>query len=166
MEQVLLIHGNVKYTITLDPSVWIFDDRKEELETVFDSQKVEENLENNDEQAGISKYWAREILEGAVSPPTLETEKKFEKEKLLNGNYCMRLSHFLKNAEINEDAKELVIETKNGDVRLPIDKGEHLILFFAKNGRPLKEDGPVHCYFGDGSNKDEPITHVKGFRIE
>lgn len=166
MEQVLLIHGNVKYTITLDPGVWIFDDRKEDLKTVFDSKPKVETTDKKDEPPGISKYWAREIMEGEVFPPTLETEKQFEKEKLLNGDYCMRLSHFLKNAQINEDAKQFIVETKNGDVPMTISQGENLILLFAKDGTPLKNDGPVHCYYGDGSNKDHPIKDVKGFRIE
>ena len=32
-----------------------------------------------------------------------------------------------------------------------------MILCFSNNGKPLKEDGPVHVYFGDGSNKQNPI---------
>jgi hypothetical protein len=46
MENILIIAGNVKYTITLDPGVWIFDDRRVDLTTYF-SQVTETT--NSDE---------------------------------------------------------------------------------------------------------------------
>ena len=36
MEKIVHIKGKVKFPITLDPSVWIFDDRKFDLDTYFD----------------------------------------------------------------------------------------------------------------------------------
>jgi hypothetical protein len=35
-----------------------------------------------------------------------------------------------------------------------------MIFSFSKNGRPLKETGPVHVYYGNGSNQDAPLTSV------
>ena len=35
MENIILLSGKVKYSITLDPTVWIFDDRKVDLSTYF-----------------------------------------------------------------------------------------------------------------------------------
>ena len=39
MENIILVNGKVKFSITLDPSVWIFDERKLELTTFFDEKK-------------------------------------------------------------------------------------------------------------------------------
>ena len=37
---------------------------------------------------------------------------------------------------------------------------------FSKDGKMLKEDGPVHLYFADGSNRDNPLKNVRAFRLE
>jgi hypothetical protein len=165
MENILHIEGNVKFTITLDPGVWIFDDRKVDLNTYFSS-----NIEKEDELSAytksISAHWDREIREGAVFPPTLKTEKKFEKEKIINGSFGIPFEPFLKNAEPNENASMCIIETEHNIVEVPLQEAYSLILGFSKNGKPLKEDGPVHVYFGDGSNVKESITHVRKFIIK
>ncbi|WAA13251.1 peptidyl-prolyl cis-trans isomerase [Fervidibacillus halotolerans] len=164
MENILEIKGNVSFKITLDPGVWIFDDRRIDLDTYFQTNTDHTSKEELYEEK-ISKYWSREISEGAVSPPTLNTEKKYEKEKVLTGSFGMPIEPFINNAEPGEDAKTLVIETKQGNTSIPLDQGKKIILGFSKNGKPLKEDGPVHVYYGDGSNKENPITNVTGFTI-
>jgi hypothetical protein len=164
MESIVLVTGKVKYTITLDPSVWIFDDRKKELHKYFHEPQEEENqLEKYTKE--VSKHWDREIVEGAIYPPTLKTEKKFLKEQLITGTFCMPFKPFLKNAEVKEDASQLVIVTDNEEVILPLDDAENLVLGFSKDGKPLKEDGPLHCYYGDGSNFEEPLKNVREFRV-
>ena len=86
MESIISIRGKVKYTITLDPGVWIFDDRKVDLTTYFyEEQQASNTLEEYTKS--ISRHWDREITEGSVYPPTLKTETKFQKEKLLNGTF-------------------------------------------------------------------------------
>ncbi len=40
------------------------------------------------------------------------------------------------------------------------------MMAFSHKGKPLKEDGPIHIIYQDGSNKDDPIKHVKSFRVE
>ena len=40
LEKIIPVIGKVKYSITLDPSVWIFDERKLELTTFFDERKT------------------------------------------------------------------------------------------------------------------------------
>lgn len=165
MESILTVKGKVKYAITLDPGVWIFDDRKFDLNTYFDKNTVKKN-ELEEYTKSISKHWDREIMEGAVFPPTLKTEKKFEKEKVLTGTFGMPFKPFLRNAEPDESAGILVIESEDGEVKLPLFAAEELVMGFSKEGKPLKEDGPVHVYLGDGSNKDSPIKRVKAFRVE
>lgn len=165
MENIIAFKGNVKYQITLDPGVWIFDDRRVDLTTYFMQENIRKN-ELEEYTKAVSKHWDREIMEGAVFPPTLKTEKKFEKEKVLTGTFGIPLKPFLMNAEPDMSAETVVIETEDGETRLTLSEAEELILGFSKDGKPLKEDGPVHGYFGDGSNQNSPIKRVKAFRVE
>lgn len=165
MESIVLISGKVKYSITLDPSVWIFDDRKQDLHSFFYSKKEEiDALEEYTKE--VSKHWDREIIEGAIVPPTLKSEKKFIKEELITGTFCIPFKPFLKNAEVQEGASHLIIVTNDGEIEIPLAVAEEIVLGFSKDGKPLKEDGPVHCYYGDGSNFNNPIKNAKEFRVE
>lgn len=166
METIIALSGKVKYSITLDPGVWIFDDRKVDLLTYFESEKKENN-ELEEYTKAVSKHWDREIMEGAVYPPTLKTEKRFEKEKVLTGTFGIPLKPFIQNAEPDKDATTfIIVSEEEGEIQLPLHKAEEVILGFSINGKPLREDGPVHVYFGDGSNKNNPIKNVKAFKIQ
>jgi hypothetical protein len=163
MSDIIMLTGKVKFTITLDPGVWIFDDRKIDLDTYF-SQPKPEVTEKGQEEEEIKKwsaFWDREIQEGAVFPPTLKTEQRFLKEKIITGSFGMPFAPFLRNAEPHEDASELVIVAQNEEIAIPLEKAYDLIFAFSKNGKPLRDDGPVHIYFGDGSNREMPITNVR-----
>jgi hypothetical protein len=96
----------------------------------------------------------------------LKTEKKFEREKVLTGTFGIPFKPFLLNAEPDKNAESLIIESEDGEVQLPLSQAEDLILGFSKEGKPLKKDGPVYVYMGDGSNKNNPIKKVKAFRVE
>jgi hypothetical protein len=168
MNDIILITGNVKFTITLDPGVWIFDDRKIDLHTYFLNPSHGQQHEQQEEEEEIKKlsaFWDREIQEGAVSPPTLKTEKRFLKEKIITGTSAMPLAPFLRNAEPLPDAKELTIVTEHDEITISLQQAYEAILGFSKDGKPLREDGPVHFYFGDGSNRETPITHVRRFVV-
>lgn len=165
MNNIILISGKVKYSITLDPSVWIFDDRKQDLHTYFHEKK--EQVDALEEYTkSVSKHWDREIVEGAIYPPTLQTEKKYLKEKLLTGSFCIPLKPFLQNAEVKEDARFIIVETKDEEIMIPLEEACELVAGFSKNGKPLTEDGPIHLYFGNGSNFNDPIKNVEAFRVE
>lgn len=165
MDNIIIINGKVKYPITLDPGVWIFDDRRIDLHTYFNTEN-EQKDELEEYTKSISSHWDREIMEGAVFPPTLKTEKKYEKEKLLTGTFGIRIKPFLRNAEPEERADSFVIVTNDDEIHIPLQEAEDLILGFSLNGKPLKDDGPVHAYYGDGRNKENPIKNIQAFRIE
>lgn len=166
MENIISLSGNVKYSITLDPGVWIFDDRRVDLLSFFDKEK-EEDKGLEEYTKSISKHWDREIMEGAVFPPTLKTEKRFEKEKVMTGTFGIPIKPFIQNAEPDKNASTFIIVSENeGEIQLPLQQAEELILGFSNNGKPLREDGPVHVYFGDGSNKNNPIKKVTAFKIQ
>ncbi|KAB7707931.1 peptidyl-prolyl cis-trans isomerase [Bacillus aerolatus] len=166
MENIMPIKGNVKFPVTLDPGVWIFDDRRIDLNTYFDTKESSGLSAEEEYTKNISKFWDKEIREGAVFPPTIKSEKKFEKEKVLTGTFGIPFEPFLKNAEPDPAAQFVVIETAGEEVKLPVERAHEIILAFSKEGKPLREDGPVHVLFKDGSNRNEPIQRVKAFRIE
>ncbi|WP_010192809.1 hypothetical protein [Bacillus sp. m3-13] len=160
MENIIRIEGKVNFSITLDPGVWIFDDRRIDLDTYFTEQKREKTDELEEYTKAVSKHWEREIREGAISPPTLKSERKFEKEKLLNGTFGIKFGPFLHNAEPQPDSTKVVFVGADAELEVDIPTAQEIILAFSKNGKPLKENGPVHIYFEDGSNHSEPLTGV------
>ena len=165
MESIIPITGKVNFQITLDPSVWIFDDRKVDFNTYFKPQR-ETADELEEYTKSVSKHWDREIMEGAIFPPTLKSEKKFEKQKLIEGSFGISLKPFLLNAGIHEEAKTAVIQHKEGETELPLAEAFDLFLLFSKEGKPLTIDGPVHAYYADGSNQNDPIKGITSIIIK
>lgn len=166
MKTVIQITGNVQHSITLDPGIWIFDDRRIDLDIFFTGDYVERD-EMEEYKKAMGKHWSREIMEGATFPPTLETEKLFEESKDITGTYGIYLNHFLKNAVPNEDATTISFETEDGKTYpFPLDKLDDFILKYSLNGKPLREDGPVHVILKDGSNIAEPIKNVIAVNIK
>lgn len=164
MEMIIPVKGNVKFPITIDPTVWIFDDRKVDLDEFFSEQYTEVNEE--EEYTDVtSKQWSREITEGAIFPPTLKSEKKYERTKLLTNSYAMAIQPFIQNAEPEASATHLVVEGEK-EVRYPLSELGSLLVQFSEKGKPLKEDGPVYLLHKDGSNLDAPLKQVRAFRVE
>lgn len=150
--------GNVTYPITLDPTVWIFDDRKILLEDAF-SENDNEN-EEADELDEAAQRWERAIHQH-IKPPVNKSISRFEGEKILKNSYVMPILDFLNNAEIKSEAEHATLVTENEDIKITLDELRNCYLLFALNGKPLKEDGPVHFYYKDGSNRDNPIKEVQ-----
>ena len=166
MESIIQIKGAVKFPITLDCTVWIFDDRKIDLETYFIQKPTEVDPdEEYVEKAG--KFWSREIMEGATFPPTLKSERKFDRQKMMKGTFGIKVEPFINNAEPKENATTVVFEKADGlQERFSIDKAKKLIFQFSKDGQMLTEDGPVYLLLEDGSNYENPITGIVGMYIE
>lgn len=166
LESIIIIKGNVRHVITLDPTVWIFDDRRIDLETYFTDTPVEKD-EIEEYKRVTGKHWSREIMEGATVPPTLKSEKKYEKTQMLTGTFGIHLHHFLKNAEPAKDALSISFETVDGENHtFPLTKVDDIIFKFSAEGQPLREDGPVHVLLKDGTLNDNPIRNVIAIRID
>lgn len=158
---IVTIYGKVNFSITLDPGVWIFDDRKVDLETYFVTNEKRITTDTNKAQT-IAKQWEEGIAEGVQ----LHTEKLSKREELVSKSYAIPFQPFLNNAEPHCDATKLVIEYGNQQEEiLSLKEANSLLLGFSYKGKPLADDGPVHVYFGDGSNKEKPLKNVKNFRI-
>lgn len=166
METIITIKGNVKHKITLDPTVWIFDDRRVDLDTFFTEEHVERN-EEEEYKREMGKHWSREIMEGATFPPTLKTEKKFDRRKMVTGTFGISVDHFIKNAVPSENAKTITFLTTDGaDKTFPVSEIGNFLFKFSQDGKPLTDDGPAYLLFKDGSNLDQPIRNVSGIVID
>ncbi|WP_371261392.1 peptidyl-prolyl cis-trans isomerase [Bacillus sp. OV322] len=165
MESIVFINGKVKYQITLDPGVWIFDDRKIEIDTYFSEEKTERS---GDEEytASAARHWQKEIQEGATLPPTLKTERKFEKQRLLSGTFIIPFQPFLKNAEPDENASGVTVTAGGKEHHFTMQEASNFLLGFSVDGKPIKDGGPLYIYFGNGTNRDQPIRNVVSFTVK
>ncbi|MEH7613965.1 peptidyl-prolyl cis-trans isomerase [Gottfriedia acidiceleris] len=158
MSDVFQLTGNVEFPLTIDPSVWIFDERKVKLDSLLagDFKKVDE-LEQYTKS--VSKHWDREIVEGAKvdNSPLYATQKK----EWLKESYAMPFSYFIDNSNPKNRELEVTIETEGELIKLPFETVYESYLAFSYNGKRILEDGPVHLYFADGTNKETPITSIK-----
>lgn len=157
---VIQVKGNVTYPITIDPSVWIFDDRKFLFDRKGDSQ---DTLQSIGDESDLDSE--RVIREGRIAPPTLKTEKQYEKQKLMNGSFAMRLGTVLKNAEPNSSATQCVFVTSSGKAAVSLETALNSIVHFSEAGKPIQVGGPVHIYFEDPVHHKQPITDLKEIEI-
>ncbi|WP_050614649.1 hypothetical protein [Bacillus testis] len=164
MESIVPIKGKVRFAITLDPSVWIFDDRKKKMDDFFkEDAKADDEMETYTKE--VSKHWDKEMTEGAQLPETQKKPKrKYNKQEMRTESYGIYFHDFLKNSEPESDAVEVIVECENSEHRFSMEQAEKLILCFSDKGKALKEDGPVHIYYG--STPEEKITHVRAFRVQ
>ncbi|HLS23071.1 MAG TPA: hypothetical protein VK037_04035 [Pseudogracilibacillus sp.] len=161
---IVQIKGKVKYPITLDPSVWIFDDRKIILEELFAEKK--EAKEKSEAQKTAELFDSEVQYPSSFKPPVNNSIKRFDREKALTESYAMPLKPFVENVEPKAEATSARLITKGEDIIITLEQLKEAYVRFSNKGKQLKEDGPIHLYFGDGSNKDEPFTHIKEIIIE
>ncbi|GGE66664.1 peptidyl-prolyl cis-trans isomerase [Priestia taiwanensis] len=154
MEQIILINGNVSFPITLDPTVWILDDRKVDLLTCFTSPT--ETMEDNYVKE-MASFWNKELETNDSNQPI----RKVEKEKLTTASYGMPLHHFLHRAEPKDNATTLHIITATETHSLSLEEAKEVILGFSKDGKALRGDGPVHIHM----HNRPVITHVRTLTI-
>lgn len=164
MDGIIQLTGKVKFPITIDPGVWIFDERRVDLDTYFE-QKKETGGELDAYTKSVSEQWDKEITEGAQLPEG-PGKKKFEKQKVLEGSFGMPIGPFLKNAEPDGDASTLVVRAEGREYTFPLSEAYSMIAAFSNKGKPLRDDGPIHLYLEDGSNMNNPIRDVKEFIIK
>ncbi|MBO8163196.1 MAG: hypothetical protein H0Z34_05645 [Brevibacillus sp.] len=164
MSDVIVIRGAVTYTITLDPGVWIFDERKIDLRTY----QVGENSDTTEPEkylAGTGAQWDRDLREGTQLPA--ERRSLVEERKVLEGDYGIKLAPFLDNAEPLPEARFVRIHRKNGEpVTIPLAEAREAILQFAKAGKPIRENGPVLFFLPETlKSKGQPIDGITAFEL-
>lgn len=157
MEKIVVISGDVNYNITLDLGSWLFDNRKVNLATYFDTPAETAEEKNYSEET--SKNWDKTLAEGAT-PPSRNDNKISKLDILSDADYGICLGHFLKNAVPKENATKVILETANHDqYTISLEDAYEGILGFSSKGVSLK-DGPLHFYYKDGRNKNTPYTGI------
>ncbi|WP_100373340.1 hypothetical protein [Bacillus sp. FJAT-45037] len=167
-EFVFFIEGKVDHPLTIDPTVWIFDERKVDLTTYFTEEKTTVD-EVTAYTKAISAQWDKEITEGSAPPNPNSNDNKlsYNKKELTTGSFGMPLAPFLSHSKPHEEMREVVIEcAQKEDIIVPYEVATSMIVGFSQNGKPLRDTGPVHLYYGDGSNLNSPITHVTRLRLK
>ncbi|MBY8909300.1 MULTISPECIES: hypothetical protein [Salinicoccus] len=159
---IIQIMGNVRFQITLDPSTWIFDDRKEELDKVLANDADEEQIEFSD-----SREWSRQIIEGTTKPPTLKSEKKFKKQELLDGTFVICLKPFLEYTEPERGEDAMITFTHDDSTTiLPYNQRHKFYAHFSKDGKRLYDDGFIDILVIDGGKIENRLEHVTGISFE
>lgn len=164
-KMIIPIEGNVTYPITLDASVWIFDERKIIFEDAFtNSKKPKKEKEENYIKEAAERL--NRAYDPRVKRNINRNLNKQEQEDALTYSYVMPIKPFLEHTEPKENAKIAHIITINNVVEIPLTQLENSVLLFSKEGKPITDKGPVHLYFKDGSNKDNPIKGINKFKIK
>lgn len=154
---IIQFSGQVKFPITLDASVWIFDDRKIIFDDAFSKRPQEEPV---DELAKAAERFNVEIYQQKIKPPVNKSINKYEREQIFKSTYVMPIHEYIENAEVNSQVTNVILTTTSGPVDISLEDLKSSMLLFSVEGKPVKEDGPVHLYFGNGSNKDNPIKGI------
>ncbi len=160
---IIQLKGKVTYPITLDASVWIFDDRKVILEEAFiekEKQPEDDPLRKKAELFDQELYFKTKI-----KPPVNKSLNRYEKEQALNHSFVMPIGEFIRNAEVQDDATRAILKTNEDDVIITMEQLLNAYVLFALDGKPVKNDGPVHLYFGDGTNQHDPIKGIQSITI-
>ncbi|WP_096435551.1 hypothetical protein [Alteribacter populi] len=161
-EMIVTITGNTEHTITLDPGSFIFDSRKVNLEAFFSNEYTSEDLF---EDQSLAKAWDSHRSQGMKVKN--ENDVKVDRKAIQTESFGIPLAPFLENASPREDVQSLIFETAKGEqTKMSFDEGKDLILAFSHKGKPLKETGPVHAYEKDGSNQENPLTHIVKIIVE
>ncbi|AFS70954.1 MULTISPECIES: hypothetical protein [Exiguobacterium] len=135
------ITGNVRYPLTIDPTVWIFDERKIEV------NQIGKTIDDNAQEAYYAKMgaaWDKGITEGSRTDHNKPMTRE-EKDAALRGTFAMPLAPFIQNAEVLDGATSLRFEGAE-TIELALSTLPELYLQFSKDGKVLT-DGPVHLLY-------------------
>lgn len=161
---IIPLKGKVKFPLTIDASVWIFDDRKVIFEEAFEEREEREAVDPSRKTAEMFDQVL--YFKTKIKPPVNKSINKFEREKILTHSFVMPFEDFLQTSEVKDGAKTARLTRDEDEVIITVEQLKNSYFLFAVDGKPVQEDGPVHLYFRDGSNKDQPIKGVKAITIE
>lgn len=134
------LDGAVRHPLTIDPTVWIFDDRKRNVE------ELDREVENDAEAyyAKMGKAWDDGLTQGSRIDHN-KPMSRADKDSALRDSFAMPFSPFLSNAEPLDHATHVSFY---GDTTLtiPITAADEIYLQFSQDGKVLS-DGPVYVLY-------------------
>lgn len=161
MHTILPLTGKVKFSITLDPTSWIFDDRKIEIQDFFEKAKNG----SGDVMEEEAKAYENEIkaLSAKLGKPAVGKHiRRYQKTQWLTDSFVIPARPFIDNAQPLEDATTVIFQQKGGEhYSVPLEDVNKGVFAFSKNGKAIIDDGPLHFYYGDGSNAGNPIKGIE-----
>jgi adenine-specific DNA glycosylase len=161
---IIPVSGKVKYPITLDASVWIFDDRRIKLEDAFKEGNKASYKEKKKTTFSSDERFNREVVQASNDNKPIPRK---DADEILKSTYVIPFNDFYQNLEVEQEAKEAcIVQSDEQEVIIPLDKLKDSYLLFSYKGKPLQDDGPIHIYYRDGSNKEDPIKAVKKIVIQ
>ncbi|WP_085524111.1 hypothetical protein [Tuberibacillus sp. Marseille-P3662] len=162
MDYIIPVKGAVNYSITLDASVWIFDDRKIAFEDFFSHDyKMLIDPEPNNAQNGLAPE------QDAAGAPFQKNERRYKKSEWFDHSFVIPVKTFLGNAEPLDSANTVRFELDNQTSEsVTLDEANKGVFLFSQDGQSIKERGPIHFYHGNGDNKDNPIKGIRKIVVE
>src|SRR5690625_7115119 len=154
---IVQLAGNVGYPITLDPTVWIFDDRKVLFEEAFIKKEESTHTYERNELDEAAERWNRAIHLSDARPPVNKSITRFEREKILKNSYVMPIQEFIVHAEVADDAKDVTLITDDKDVLISLVQLRNFYLFFVIKRKSIKVNDLVILYITDRLYKSYTI---------
>lgn len=157
VSMIFPLDGAVRHALTIDPTVWIFDERKR---TVHELDQTVEN-DNDVYYAKMGKAWDDGLMQGSRVDHN-KPMSRADKDAALRDSFAMPFAPFLQNAEPIDSATHVSFY---GDTVLtvPIENANAVYLQFSKDGKVLA-DGPVYVLY-DGQtirNVDHIVVRTEG----
>jgi len=153
-----MLKGAIAFPLTLDPSSWIFDDRKIDINDFY----------ANDFDLNTFLVAQEDERAGAPIPRLAAEQRKYKKSEWLTHSFAMPTRIFIDNAEPHTDTSQLVFEFTGNDggkiLSISLEEARNGLLAFSHQGKIIKSDGPLHFYF---KNKQHaPIKNICGLQIQ
>lgn len=134
------LDGAVRYSLTIDPTVWIFDERKRKIEEL-------DSVTENDREAyyaKMGKAWDDGLSQGTRVDHNKPMSRQ-DKDAALRDSFAMPLAPFLNNAEPVDLATHIRFYGETV-LTIPLNEAPLVHLQFSKDGKVLA-DGPVYVLY-------------------
>ncbi|MFN4215493.1 MULTISPECIES: hypothetical protein [unclassified Exiguobacterium] len=134
------LDGAVRHALTIDPTVWIFDDRKRNV----DELDRETENDNDAYYAKMGKAWDDGLTQGTRVDHN-KPMSRADKDAALRDSFAMPFAPFLKNAEPLASATHVSFYGET-TLTIPLVDAPLVYLQFSKDGKVLA-DGPVYVLY-------------------
>lgn len=152
---IITITGKVQYPITLDPSVWIFDDRKIPIEAFGKKvQKTRNNMQPHE-------IWEQDHYQQKIKPPIKHSVEKMAGRHKVDGTFLMPIADFIERAAPLESAVAAELHSGNSRIRISLEELAGGYMLFAQDGKQLKDEGPVHFFSKSDRELRSPVKAVQ-----
>ncbi|QUE85760.1 MULTISPECIES: hypothetical protein [Exiguobacterium] len=134
------LDGAVRHALTIDPTVWIFDERKRNVEA------LDSELESDQDAyyAKMGKAWDEGLTQGARIDHN-KPMSRADKDAALRDSFAMPFAPFLQNAEPLTTATHVSFYGET-TLTLSLAEARTVYLQFSKDGKVLT-DGPVYVLY-------------------